>query len=255
MRNKVLMIEEMSANAFPAILTEVYDGWILRYSKGYTYRGNSIIPLYNSTLDLYQKIKVCENKFFQKGLPCVFKMTECSDSGLDSLLQSRQYTVQKKTHIMEASITNMQNLNLDKVAIDYYANDKWLDDFVVLNGTPREPVKSTIKTLIKSIGNPVFCASIYQDKIMVACGLGVLENGYIGLFDIRVHEQFRRQGLGTMICQKIIQEGYKKGAHSAYLQVEQTNDIAINMYEKIGFKRLYTYWYRLKSSSDAVISD
>jgi hypothetical protein len=194
MSNKVLRIEELSANAFPAVLTEVYDGWILRYSNGYTYRGNSVVPLYNSTIDLNEKIKVCENKFFQKGLPCVFKMTECFEAGLDSLLEIRQYTVPKKAYIMEASITNMPNCELDRVTIDYSANEKWLDDFVVLNGTEREPVKSTAKKLIKSIGNPIFCASVYQDNIMVACGLGVLEDGYIGLFDIRVHEQFRQQG-------------------------------------------------------------
>ncbi len=255
MLNKVLRIEEISANAFPAILTELYDGWILRYSNGYTYRGNSVIPLYSSAIDLNEKINVCENKFFQKGLPCIFKMTGCFEAGLDTLLERRQYVVKKKAHIMEASLTNMPNYELDRVAIDYSANEKWLDDFVIINGTEREPVKSTVKTLIKSIANPVFCASFYQDNKMAACGLGVLEHGYVGLFDIRVHEQFRKQGLGTMICGKIIQEGYKKGAHSAYLQVAETNDIAIKMYEKLGFKMLYTYWYRVKSSSGAVVSD
>ena len=47
MIKEILQIEELSINAFPAILTELYDGWILRYSNGYTYRGNSVNPLYS----------------------------------------------------------------------------------------------------------------------------------------------------------------------------------------------------------------
>jgi hypothetical protein len=63
MKNKILRFEELSINAFPAILTELYDGWVLRYSNGYTYRGNSINPLYSSAIDLKDKIKYCEDKF------------------------------------------------------------------------------------------------------------------------------------------------------------------------------------------------
>lgn len=47
-KNEILRFEELALNALPAILTEFYDGWILRYSNGYTFRGNSINPLYKS---------------------------------------------------------------------------------------------------------------------------------------------------------------------------------------------------------------
>ena len=51
-RNLIVMYEEIAMNAFPALLSEIYDGWILRYSDGYTYRGNSVNPIYKSTLNL-----------------------------------------------------------------------------------------------------------------------------------------------------------------------------------------------------------
>lgn len=104
MNKEILRIEELSINAFPAISTELYDGWILRYSDGYTYRGNSINPLYSSTIDLENKIEYCEYKYFEKGLPCVYKMTENADEGLDSSLEKRGYTIEKSADIMVCKI-------------------------------------------------------------------------------------------------------------------------------------------------------
>jgi len=56
MNNKIQLYEELSLNAHPSLQTQVYDGWILRYANGYTSRANSINPLYQSTLDLQEKI-------------------------------------------------------------------------------------------------------------------------------------------------------------------------------------------------------
>jgi hypothetical protein len=68
-----------------------------------------------------------------------------------------------------------------------------------------------------NIKNPVFCARISDSGIMIACGLGVLENGKIGLYDINIMEQHRRKGFGTKICKAIINQGIKNGADLAYL--------------------------------------
>ncbi|GMM65547.1 GNAT family N-acetyltransferase, cg3035/Rv0428c family [Clostridium butyricum] len=87
MIKEIIQIEELSINAFPAILTELYDGWILRYSNGYTYRENSVNPLYSSTIELEDKIKYCECKYFEKGLPCVYKITESVEKELDDSLE------------------------------------------------------------------------------------------------------------------------------------------------------------------------
>jgi hypothetical protein len=47
-------------NALPAIQTNVYDGWILRFAAGYTKRTNSINPIYSSNVDLNSKIENAE---------------------------------------------------------------------------------------------------------------------------------------------------------------------------------------------------
>ena len=252
MNKEILQIEELSINAFPAILTELYDGWILRYSNGYTYRGNSINPLYSSTIDLENKIEYCECKYFEKGLPCVYKITENASEGLDSSLEKRGYAIEKSADIMVCKIDKNTKLKVQDVKISLDMTNEWLDGFLRLNGIINKSIKLTAKTMISNIQNPVFCVSINKGETMVACGLGVLENKKIGLYDINVMEQYRRKGLGTKICQAIIEEGIKNGADAAYLQVASLNKKGVQLYNSLGFKRLYTYWYRVKNYSNNV---
>ena len=54
MKDKILLYEELSLNALPALQTQFYDGWVFRYTSGYGYtnRANSVNLLYPSMLDL-----------------------------------------------------------------------------------------------------------------------------------------------------------------------------------------------------------
>lgn len=252
MNKEILKIEELSINAFPAILTELYDGWILRYSNGYTYRGNSINPLYSSTIDLEKKIDYCEGKYFKKGLPCVYKMTEKVHKELDNILEKRGYNIEKSADIMICKIDKNTNFQAQDVEISLEITNVWLEGFLKLNGTTEESIKSTAKTMLSNIQNPVFCVSINEGATMIACGLGVLERREIGLYDINVMEKYRRKGLGTKICQGIINEAIKYGADKAYLQVASLNEKAVHLYSSLGFEKVYTYWYRVKSYSNNV---
>lgn len=242
--DKILRYEEIALNAFPAKLTEVFDGWILRYSNGYTYRANSVNPIYPSKYDLSYKIGECEKKYFSRSLPCIFKMTKSVENNLDELLENRGYEMTKKAYVMEMLLPHNYSDNPEKVICSSTIEEKWLEEFVVLNGTIENPDKTTIKDMLRTIGNPLVCAAIYENNEMAACGLGVYEDEKIGLFDIRVLEKYRRKGYGKMICRKIIYDGTKMGANKAYLQVAASNNIAIDMYKKLGFKKIYEYWYR-----------
>ena len=52
---------------------EMYDGWELRFSEGYTRRVNSVSVYEDGELDVNEKITYCENEYRSHGLPCIFK--------------------------------------------------------------------------------------------------------------------------------------------------------------------------------------
>ncbi len=238
--------EELQLNAFPAINTEILDGWLLRYSNGYTYRGNSVNPLYYSLENYDSKITECESRYKKLNLPCVFKLTPDTDKILDKTLERRNYARAKDADIMVSSLDSWKQETLNGVECSEKLTADWLEQFVVLNGTTTEPDKSTAIDILSNIKRPVVCASIYDGDTMAGCGLGVIEGEYIGLYDIRVREEYRRQGFAASICKKIIERGIAAGAKEAYLQVMSSNESAVKLYEKLGFVKKYTYWYRVK---------
>lgn len=90
-QSRIGEIEEILINAFPAVEREIYDGWILNFSGGYTYRANCIYPFYHSNYDLEEKVVYCENQYRELLLPAIYKMTAAVPKALDDLLEARGY--------------------------------------------------------------------------------------------------------------------------------------------------------------------
>lgn len=72
----------------------------------------------------------------------------------------------------------------------------------------------------------------------------VIENGYMGLFDIVVDRECRDRGLGRQLMKELLKLGMAEGAATAYLQVMLDNLQAVRLYEGLGFQKAYEYWYR-----------
>ncbi|MFW9808982.1 MAG: GNAT family N-acetyltransferase, partial [Candidatus Thorarchaeota archaeon] len=76
-------------------------------------------------------------------------------------------------------------------------------------------------------------------------GLGVVEGDWLGLFSIRTMPEYKRQGVAWSVSCALAMWGEDLGAKNAFLQVEEENEAAKTLYESMGFKTLYTYWYRI----------
>jgi ribosomal protein S18 acetylase RimI-like enzyme len=104
----------------------------------------------------------------------------------------------------------------------------------------------TLRMMLNSIKPTKFFISLLINNKVVACGLGVLEGEYIGLFDLIVDSKYRGQGYGEQLILNLLKLGKKNNAKYSYLQVVKTNIPAVRLYSKLGFKEHYKYWYRVK---------
>ena len=129
--------------------------------------------------------------------------------------------------------------------IESVMTETWLDAFLTMNSTP-DHQRHAARLMLQSIVYPIAAASIWENGRICACGLGVLERGHVGLYDIFVDASFRRRGLGADICTGIMQYGKEKGCHTAYLQCLSSNHGARRMYEQLGYQETYSYWFRTK---------
>jgi len=76
--------------------------------------------------------------------------------------------------------------------------------------------------------------------------LGVLQDGWLGIFDVVVDPDKRRRGHGERLMRGLLAWGCEAGAERAYLQVMLTNAPALALYRKLGFEEAYPYWYRVR---------
>lgn len=234
-------LEEVALNAWPALQQILYDGWVVRLSGGFTRRANSVNAVYPSTLDPEAKIVTCEALYAARGLPPVFRITPFSSPPeLDALLGARGYGRHDPTLVMVRDLTGLEAETLPTAL----PADAWLDHFCRLVGAPRE-VHRVHQAILEAIVPAHVTACVTAADQVVACGLAVAEGGYVGLFDLITDRGCRRQGHGTYLVEGLMAWGLARGASQAYLQVMHKNEGARRLYERLGFREVYRYWYRM----------
>ena len=81
-------------------------------------------------------------------------------------------------------------------------------------------------------------------------GLGVVQRGWLGVFCVVTSPISRQQGLATGVMHALAEWGRQQNAEQIYLQVMEDNQPALSLYSKLGFTRLYQYYYAVKDIED-----
>jgi ribosomal protein S18 acetylase RimI-like enzyme len=243
-------LEEIQMNALPALQTVLYDGWILRFADGYSNRANSVNPIYPSLENTLEKIRRCEDLFREKSLKPTYKITPFACPGnLDKLLEEEGYGI---IHPTSVQLMQLDEEYCPQVAENILARtvpaleDAWHDAYAEMNHISPENKRIHRKILDSLVPERIYASLLLEDRI-IACGMAVVERGYIGLYDIVVEEQHRNHGYGRRLMAALLNAGRGLGATQAYLQVMLDNPPALRLYKKLGFKESYRYHYRQRA--------
>jgi GNAT superfamily N-acetyltransferase len=241
-------IEEASLRAWPALTDSDFDGWRLRFADGYTRRANSITPLWPSRLTLLDKISTCERIYRARGLPPIFRLTPFAQPELDGILEARGYglgdRVEVRAREMSATIPSVPAPGLPpSLRIETPGLDKWLDAFTALSGAAEATRGAHRRVLSATPGTRRLFVLVAEER-PVACGMCVLHEGLLGLFDLVTAPDNRRRGFGAEILRRALSWGERAGAREAYLQVLAGNAVASRLYDRAGFALVYRYHYR-----------
>lgn len=242
MHEKIRLLEHVTNRAWPALEIFEYDGWTLRFANGYTGRANSVNPLDGSTLPLEEKITFCENWYAERKLATIFRLNDAMQpANLDEVLEQRGYELSKESLVMTVDLTSFAH-SIDKnFRYETSVADDWLADWGRWNDVPSLHISTAKEMLLNSPAEA--CYGRIEDK---AVGLAVREGDYVGLFDIVVSPEARRQGLGLMLVSSLLAWGKQQGAKIGYLQVLGSNSPALGLYGGLGFREHHRYWYRKK---------
>lgn len=263
------LIEEISLNAWPSHKSELYDGWLIRFSHNYTFRTNSVEQVGSSLIPIEEKITYCEKTYANYHTPCNFKINPLIDPAFDRLLETKGYTAEHATEVMIMPLTDLKHYEYMSAEQEYFGRnsglpsfieypnstivqlrdritDEWITSLFHLNGTTNPTLRRIVPSMFKAIPKETIVAFIEIEGRTVASGLGILDRGHIGLYAIYVDAGYRHKHFARAICSSILTEAIKKGATDAYLQVVKGNTAAKNLYRSLGFGDFYTYWFRQK---------
>jgi ribosomal protein S18 acetylase RimI-like enzyme len=241
----VRMLEEMSINAFPSLQTVLYDGWVLRFAGGYSNRANSVYPLYKSTINVHKKIDICEMLYKSKGLRPAFKITPFVVPGdLDDILESRGYETLHPTRVETLCLDELEEPGIRAITVFNGFDEKWFE-YYCCSKSLSEKDRIILRNINMNIIPPKYYVLFKLGNANAGCGMAVLENGHAGIFDIFIAEEHRNKGYGRQLMLNILGIAKERGAKKAYLQVMNDNLPALRLYENLGFKEEYRYWYRV----------
>lgn len=262
-------IEELSLNAWPSHMMELYDGWLIRFSHNYTYRTNCVEQVGVSSINIEEKIAYCEKIYRDFGTPCHFKINPLIPSSFDALLQDKGYEIRHVTEVMTADTSRLSLMKPVSSEYDFenrlglpscvhyegdvsvmvrsVITDEWIRGVLHLNGTCESVLRRIVPSMYKAIPKQTISAFVEIDGRMVASGLGICDRDYVGLYAIYVSPGTRRRHYARAVCSTILNEAKALGAQRSYLQVVQGNIAAKSLYHSLGFNDFYTCWFRTRA--------
>ena len=246
-------VEEASLNAWPALQQMLLDGWVLRFSKGFTRRANSVTPVYPSTQPIPDKVRYCENLYARDGLPTYFRLTTLRDAdGLDNVLAERGYAQQEAARVLHRTLATGTLAPGPGFALAplgsflaTYTELTGLKGHLENSGLDGQAAAALHGSVLRAIRGETVFGLLVDGGRPVACGMAVVEGELAGLFDIVTHPDSRRRGYGRLLVQSLLAHATAMGASHAYLQVLADNAPALALYDGLGFSTLYEYWYRV----------
>jgi N-acetylglutamate synthase len=241
-------LEELALTTWPALQQWLYDGWVVRFADGHTRRANSVTPLYPARHDPAAKLAQCEQWYAAANLPTVFRLNRhTAPAAIDRLLDARGY------RLVDPSLTLHRRLDTWTLPGDLRGTLRsetlpdWLALYCRLSGKALDQQHSHTAILQATPPARIF-ASLWDHDQAVACAVGVLYAQAISIVDVVTDPQRRQQGYGSSLLCQIFAWAQRAGAGDAALQVQGDNAAARALYTRLGFREVYSYWYRVRHS-------
>jgi ribosomal protein S18 acetylase RimI-like enzyme len=243
----IAAIEHVAANALPSPIFRWHQGWRFRYAYGVTRRANSVLAEQHIG-DLEENIKAAEAFYAEHHSQPRFQLCPASQpDNLETVLLEKGYQKIPGAFV-QTLLLNAFKAKKHSTATTLLEkpDSEWFSVYHAVTKT--SPEKEKVRTWMLEHTQPKAAFALFRiDTRAVAVGLGVLEKGYVGIFNMATLEDFRGCGAASSILSELVTWAQDHKAHTAYLQVAHENTAAQSIYKHFGFDDFYTYTYLEKS--------
>jgi GNAT superfamily N-acetyltransferase len=243
----VLEIEGAAFRAWPAEEVVELSGWRLRFTRGVTRRANSVWPNeWRDETPLSERVGAVEAFAAARGIAPSFQLTSVAKpAGLDAWLAERGYAIDAPVVVMTRDLEGLsegrESPDLETTVLETPSTD-WL--FVAIERGRFAKAREPFSGILARIGPRGAFALSTASEGPCAVGLGVVDDEFLGIFNMLTVPEARRRGAARSILSALALWGTQHGARLAYLQVERDNAPARALYTSAGFSPAYEYHYR-----------
>jgi ribosomal protein S18 acetylase RimI-like enzyme len=239
----VLALESRLINAWPSFDYQFYDGWLLRLARGYSKRANSATPLVPGARLDGTLIDHMVERFLAENVRPTFRLNSLQADDVDKILSERGFEEIEPTRVMMRDLP--EDCTIDPaIHLDPEVSTRWVRDTARAYGGDKSN-DEVLREIVRRIRQKAAFATLDFDDRHVAWGLGVVERGWLGLYDIVVDPELRGIGLGRRVVTSLMAWGVEQRASRVYLQVREDNLVAQGLYEATGFVQAYRYTHRV----------
>lgn len=233
--HRIREMEIAAARTWPPSKQEDLGDWTLRATGKFTMRANSVLVLGEPGINLDAALERVKTFYSSHGLPAVLHIPLPIFRDLDDALEQRGWTLKTEALVM---VTDFAVSPVDEKADhEWLISETFDDDWLALQND------FGVSEIMRSA--PATYASLNINGVPVAVGRAANFGGWAVLTRLFVHPQYRGQQIAAQLVSRLLNESAKSGVSKALLQVDATNQSAIQAYEKYGFAKHHSYRYRV----------
>lgn len=238
--HRIMELEILSDETWPADKVVEIGKWRLRISDGYTMRANSVLPtgvapFGEPGLEISDAINTIVDIYKEHKLTPTFTIPLPIYEELDNYLASLGWTV--------------------KIGAEYLVNDIPKDIEIthpeyqlVISGEPSKEwlaVQSdfALERIMKNY--PAKYAQVFFGEKTIAIGRIATYGSWSLATRVFVDPDFRGRGVGTYLMSALASAARGEGATKIGLQVDAENGAALSLYKSLGYRFHHPYTYRV----------
>lgn len=241
-------VERLAARAWPADEIEHVEGWTLRRTEGVSRRrSNSLLPPEDSGLAV-RTVELALATAEELGFELVVQVSPAEvHLRLDEALEDRGMRFGGRTLVLAGPIghggagrgrrAGAPDVRLGRL------DPAWVQAWAAVAGP--DGTAQTANLVLSQLGERArFVIADGAGGEPAAVAVGVVEEGWLGVFSLTVAPAARRQGVGSAVMDALEVWAATAGARHVYLQAEADNKPALRLYAGRGLSIAHSYHYR-----------
>lgn len=252
--HRALSVEDLQrvmVGAWPAMETARLGGWLLRASRGFTQRANSVVTTGDPGLPLPDALAEVERWYAARGLPpnLTVAVPVGSDPATDALTVEalhRGYVLRRPTITLTAASSTVADLVVpqpdpETSGVRVELRDGLDEDWLTAYRSYREVDEEAARAILT--GSPEQVLATARDAGGAVLGVGRLgiADAWGGIAAMWVAPGARRRGVASVVLRDLARAAAERGIRSLHLQTDDVNAPALGLYERHGFERHHVY--------------